>query len=505
MVVINRAPTVGSTKMTGVFDGVDDYARKSDIARDTVVSDLCDANGSLTLYYKFKFSTVGDSSIYPFTVTGSVSAGTSYDQMTFGMYQSGSDYYLGINTKSISTGVITTVNCPDAFTPVVGQIIEAIIQIDASGTGLTGRFWLNSTELTPITNTDARSIKVFSDENEEINIMTAKASTTGNYSTPYNGTLYELKVFAGLKDASTVGTAIPNLWYKFDEGSGNTLTNLGTAGTNYNLALSNITDSTFWIQQPLALPQKDFRYINGMRKAYKFDNVNDILRSAQKTKANICSADGPYGPSGSVCMYARIRLDTIDAGVGVSHPLLGFNKQGSQYVRFIFELRCSNSNTLSCRIVTNDVSPTSAKTRATAGVSGFSVGDIVDVIIIYAGSTSVTAYFNDQISESTTGTLDVYRTMSDTDSDHVVMVGYNGHPTLQAFCGQTIIDLACWNGLSYTTTAECRANLDNAPFRMKCNEGQGTLVNNSGIIGTDYNLTAISTTDSTFHTLLKDK
>jgi hypothetical protein len=66
----------------------------------------------------------------------------------------------------------------------------------------------------------------------------------------------------------------------------------------------------------------------------------------------------------------------------------------------------------------------------------------------------------------------------------------------------TFIDCAIFN--SAKTLAECKDDIEEATWRLKCNEGYGATLYNSGTAGSDYDMTASGITEETFHTIIKD-
>jgi hypothetical protein len=257
------------------------------------------------------------------------------------------------------------------------------------------------------------------------------------------------------------------------------------------------------------LNQHDTRYtVAGgevLRKCCNFDGDDDFATTADIARDTLRA--NVLGVSLPCTFYFKVKPQATDEAVNIF--TLGVFKAGGADTdsRFYVGLRKSSATGNAVLYIVSE-SPSANPTIATwASTIPFSTDTIYSCAFRFGSTTMTNAsnicYINDQSGNlSATGGLTITAFSQLSDVPHVIGMQIITDNGTQAGKSAILIDAAIFP--SAKTLAECEADILTAPFRIKANNGQGTVLTNSGTAGTDFNMDLYNTTADNFFTLCKE-
>lgn len=294
--------------------------------------------------------------------------------------------------------------------------------------------------------------------------------------------------------------ATASLKYEFNEGSGDVLINTGTAGNDYDIPIGN-KDATYW-DTIYDISSPGFKTINGLRKCCTFDGSNDIARTAHNLY--IWNLSSIFGTALPYTIYAKFKLNS-DTGTAAQFLMTVSRTNSADYYRVSYGLSKVGTSFRLYFSTTGAAGATQVRETTTLFSYSSYVGTMMTVAYrIDATTGACKIYLNGTEYDTTaTGTLLLPMSAFPETGDYSIAVGGRYIDAASAFVASvTFITLATFN-YSYTS-ADCEANMDKALVKYLFNEGNGTILYNSGVNSGRYNLICTNTTAATFHTLIKE-
>lgn len=257
------------------------------------------------------------------------------------------------------------------------------------------------------------------------------------------------------------------------------------------------------------IPQKDFLGfgIGGefYRKCISPDGDDDILKTSAIARDTIRSAI--TGDTFPTTFYMEV-TPLVDAD-GTNIATLGIFKAGGADTDSRIYVGIRRNGDYARVVIITEAPGGSAVLGSYTSTIAFAVGTKYYIAIPFTSTTvtSNTAYIsngtttqNANLAVGIPGSLTAPSQLDNV--NHVIGMQIIRDDGVED-CRACIIHQVAIFPQNYTI-AQCQANIASAPFRLKCNDGQGDELTNSGTAGTDFNMNLYNTTAENFFKLCKE-